>query len=356
VAFLQEQLQSGHPVNDVANFFYDLPGVPKRRSKIIVPTTGEYAMKSVNLLELFSSESHKRMYNTFLYPSKLSSRPKDYTDRVDDPAQATPVSMWVIGDLDSPEGFRFVKHALQHLQSEDSSSRLGFIHVPFSDSRISTGHDASTVLHQLVSISALRIVTAEEVLDLIEHMNEDEASFKKRADGPQKPLDYLRHKGIQSLALKGWGMDQEIQNPYSTWSEAGAEIARKLGIDATKPHLIVNGRVSRTPGMYTNNQLVGPLSASTFAAEEFAPLETYEYRKRAKPVVDLLKTMYEDITIFDRATLADLVSSISSVLTTAYKSDEGESIFVAPPVPRSRYYESLDKGIMYVYTHARANL
>ena len=62
--------------------------------------------------------------------------------------------------------------------------------------------------------------------------------------------------------------------------------------------------------------------------------------------MDLLKTMYNDLTVFDRATLADLVSSVSSVLTTAYKSDEGESIFIAPPTPRSRYYESLDKGAM----------
>jgi UDP-glucose:glycoprotein glucosyltransferase len=253
VAFLQEQLQSGHPVNDVANFFYDLPGVPKRRSKIIVPTTGEHAMKSVNLLELFASESYKRMFNTFLYPSKSLCQPKDKIDRVDDPAQATPVSMWVIGDLDSADGFRVVKDALQHLQSEDCTSRLGFIHVPTSEARISTGHSASTVLHQLVSMSGLRTVTAEEIWDLLEHINEDEASFKKRADGPQKPLDHLRHKGIQSLALKGWGMDQESQNPYSTWEQAGSEIARKLGIDASKPHLMVNGRVSHARRIDAND-------------------------------------------------------------------------------------------------------
>jgi UDP-glucose:glycoprotein glucosyltransferase len=351
---LQEQLQSGHPVNDVANFFYDLPGVPNRRSKIIVPTTGEHAMKSVNLLELFASESYKRMFNTFLYPSKSLDQPKDKIDRLDDPAQATPVSMWVIGDLDSRDGFRVVRDALQHIQSEDCTLRLGFIHVPPTDLPMNTGHSASGVLHQLVSLSTLRTVTAEEVLDLIEHLDEDEASFKKRADGPQRPLDHFRHKGIRTMALDGWKMD--TQDPYYAWVEAGADIARKLAIDATKPHLIVNGRVSRTSGMYANSQLVGPLSDSTFAAEDFAPLEMYEYRKRAKPVVDLLKTMYEDIAIFDRAMLADLVSSISSVLTTAYKTDEGESIFVAPPIPRSRYYESLDKGIMYVHTHVRADL
>jgi UDP-glucose:glycoprotein glucosyltransferase len=66
--------------------------------------------------------------------------------------------------------------------------------------------------------------------------------------------------------------------------------------------------------------------------------------------------MYDDITIFDPATLADLVSSVSSILTTAYKTDEGESIFIAPPTPRSRYYERLDKGAMYVHTYVRANI
>ena len=29
-------------------------------------------------------------------------------------------------------------------------------------------------------------------------------------------------------------------------------------------------------------------------------LEAFEHRKRVKPVIDLLKTMYDDITAFDR--------------------------------------------------------
>jgi UDP-glucose:glycoprotein glucosyltransferase len=94
---------------------------------------------------------------------------------------------------------------------------------------------------------------------------------------------------------------------------------------------------------------VGPLTAATFSGEDFAALETYEYRKRTKPVIDLLKTIHDDLPSLDRAGFADLVSSVSSVMTTAYKSDEGESIFIAPPSPRTRHYESLDKGTMYVY-------
>jgi hypothetical protein len=151
--------------------------------------------------------------------------------------------MWVVGDLDSLDGFQLVKDALKYLQSEGCSSRIGFIHAPTTSSRSSTGHDSSSILHQLVSLSTLRSVSPQEVLDLIEQVNEDDDSYKSRVKGPQKPLDILRHK--KSLALDGWQLDHAAQNSYSTWVEAGIEIAMQLGIDACrKPHLIVNGRVS----------------------------------------------------------------------------------------------------------------
>jgi len=73
VSFLQEQLQSGYTISDVSNFFYDLPGVPTRRSKIIVPTTGEHALKTVSLPDLFPSETTKKLFNNFVYPGQYLS-------------------------------------------------------------------------------------------------------------------------------------------------------------------------------------------------------------------------------------------------------------------------------------------
>ena len=49
-----------------------------------------------------------------------------------------------------------------------------------------------------------------------------------------------------------------------------------------------------------SRQLVGPIKPGTFFVEDFDLFELYELRKRTKPVIDLLKTMYEDITRFDR--------------------------------------------------------
>lgn len=155
--------------------------------------------------------------------------------------------MWVIGDLDSSDGFQVVKDALNHLQTEGCSSRIGFIHVETASARTSTGHSSSTFLHQLVSLTKLRAVPAQEVIDLIEHNNESDASFKSKSgvDEPQKPLDRLRSQGVRSHAFKDWRMDWDDRNLYSTWVEAGTEVASKLGIEACgRPHLIVNGRVS----------------------------------------------------------------------------------------------------------------
>jgi UDP-glucose:glycoprotein glucosyltransferase len=47
-------------------------------------------------------------------------------------------------------------------------------------------------------------------------------------------------------------------------------------------------------------KLVGPIDPSSFLVEDFDTLEVYEHRKRVKPVIDLLKTMYDDISVFDR--------------------------------------------------------
>lgn len=153
--------------------------------------------------------------------------------------------MWVVGDLDSSDGFVLVKDALRHVQSEGCNSRLGFIHVPTHGDRDATNHDCSSVIHQLVSMSALRTVTPVEVLEVLEHLNEDDASFARRADGPQSSLDQARAQGVRVLALKGYGQNYEGLTPYDAFAKAGTEIARKLGIDGTRPHLIVNGRVSQ---------------------------------------------------------------------------------------------------------------
>lgn len=70
IVLLQEHLSSGHPISDISTLFYDLPGVSSRRSKLIVPSTGEYGLKAVNILDLFQRDSTKRLQTDFLYPGE----------------------------------------------------------------------------------------------------------------------------------------------------------------------------------------------------------------------------------------------------------------------------------------------
>lgn len=91
---------------------------------------------------------------------------------------------------------------------------------------------------------------------------------------------------LDALTSSGWS-DSAIAAADEFW-RTGTAIAAKLGLRSSVPHLLVNGR------------LVGPLTPETFPVGDFDVLEVFEHRKRVKPIIDLLKTMYEDITAFDR--------------------------------------------------------
>jgi len=56
-------------IPDVSTFFYDLPSVPKRRNKLIVPSQGENSLKVFNLLEIFDTPAAKLLASDFLYTS-----------------------------------------------------------------------------------------------------------------------------------------------------------------------------------------------------------------------------------------------------------------------------------------------
>lgn len=86
-------------------------------------------------------------------------------------------------------------------------------------------------------------------------------------------------------------------------------------------------------------------------------LELYEHRKRVRPVIDLITTMFQDMTKMNRlvrfeveltcsASLGNLISRASSVIASAYKPADAEGIFVATQVSRNRLYEKLDDGVL----------
>ncbi|WVQ70245.1 uncharacterized protein L199_008471 [Kwoniella botswanensis] len=346
LAFLQEQLIRGEQPEDVANFFYDLPSTSRRRNKLINPGQGEGKLKVFNLLDIFEGDITKRLMNDFVYPGGEG---------------VTPVTIWVVGDLDSKEGQQVVEDALRHVQNPNGASRLGFVHIPVDDPSVpSPTYRLSTALYQLHASSMLSKATAEEFLDVIRELNWSNDNVDQLII-PTSDLEESRGKVIDSIDsngqtcfkvilnkedIKGYFDDRPIHKAafdgVSTIDAAaaaefwkvGTEIAKKLGLRDGKPHLLVNGR------------LVGPLTPQNFILEDYDALEAYEYRKRVKPVIDLIQTMYEDISVFDRSTLSNLLAVSSSVIAAAYKPDSAEGIFVPTQVARARLYKKLDDGTL----------
>jgi len=161
---------------------------------------------------------------------------------IDDPSQPTPVTMWVIGDLDSPEGFRIVKDALKHLSSDKCATRLGFIHVPSAEIMVG-GPEMSTTLHLLMS--ALPKFHPAVLLKLIERLEENPTGTgpdPTATSEAQVPIDMMQDAGVEAIASPG--SHEDLEASYTIYADAGTEIARQLGIIGSAPHLLVNGRVS----------------------------------------------------------------------------------------------------------------
>jgi UDP-glucose:glycoprotein glucosyltransferase len=152
--------------------------------------------------------------------------------------------MWVIGDLDSPDGFRIVKDALKHLLSEKCATRLGFIHVPSAEIVLG-GPEMSTTLHLFNSLSALSNFHPADLLKLVERLEENPTGTGPDSTGTseaQVPTDMMQEAGIEAIASPGSHQDLEVS--YMSYADAGTGIARQLGINGSAPHLLVNGRVS----------------------------------------------------------------------------------------------------------------
>ncbi|OXG53132.1 UDP-glucose:glycoprotein glucosyltransferase [Cryptococcus neoformans] len=335
LAFIQEQVMLDAIPEDISTMFYDLPATSKRRSSLVIPV-GDNKLKVFNLVDLFKNEGIEgKLSGEFVYP---------------DGERGTPISMWIIGDLDSPEGLEIVKNGLQHLQTPQCASRLGFIHVPPASRHSSCPagqYCFSTVLYQILSQNALSLTKPSDLLELISEVQRSVKTNLEKAGeinvgnqevddfgitftlSPEDQQKYFEAKPLHSMTFGGWVAGDTAA--ASEFWKAGTQIAGKLAI-TDGVHLLVNGR------------LVGPITPVTFPLDDFEALEAYEHRKRVKPIIDVLKTMYDDITAFDRPTLANLISKASSVVTAAYKPLDGEGIFAPAQSTRTRYYERLDDG------------
>jgi UDP-glucose:glycoprotein glucosyltransferase len=146
------------------------------------------------------------------------------------------MTMWLVADLDSAEGIRLVKDALRHLESDQCSSRLGFIHLR----SIGTSGEpkVSWLTHQLVTVSALQNLKPKEILKLVESIENDLLDI----NDSKKLSNVIGQAGMDAIASDSDNGNRGFA--YTVFVDAGLEIGRQLGLTVDQPHLLVNGRVS----------------------------------------------------------------------------------------------------------------
>lgn len=269
--YLQEQIHAEAltPKDSISTLFYDLPSTSKRRSKIIVPTP-DNELRAHSILDVFEGDATV-LARQFIYPENKE--------------KATPLSIWVVGDLDSKDGHALLASALANVDTEGSATRVSYVHIPSVESADVPEPRLSTLLYQLTIKNDESVVTADGLLDMMDEV----ASIRDNLVdlGKVQPeamdastSDWDVEPPLNAFTAGGWA-SPDIALAAEFWERIGPKVAERLGLKSSKPHILANGRV------------IGPLTADDFSTDDFAQLEQYELRKRVTPVANLLQTFFK---------------------------------------------------------------
>ncbi|KAI4517310.1 glycosyltransferase family 24 protein [Schizophyllum commune Loenen D] len=221
-----------------------------------------------------------------LAKAKLSLAPSSYVCPPE--AGFLPLTTYVVADLDSEEGLRLVKEALLSLD-ETSRTRLSFIHNP-------KDVEGSLVDKQPYS-----------------------------AQGSQTPLS---REGSLADLVDGISPGADV---YESYVKSSVLLARELRLEPGQSAVVANGRV------------IGPIEKKEFQAVAFKDLEEYEMKKRVGPVTEALSKITPEALERDRASVAELLSTASSVVASLQIPDPSEvGLYQAPANPRLRNYNLLE--------------
>ncbi|KAG6827591.1 hypothetical protein H0H92_011214 [Tricholoma furcatifolium] len=304
--YLSEQIYSGR-LTDAHNetlgtYFYDQPTTGLRRNRYIYPSDGPGSLRVFNLPDLFSRTGFHVEPSSFVYPAETA---------------AIPLSLYVIADLDSPQGLELVKQALLSI-GPHTRTRISFIHNPKDDPIEGVVRPSSLFAYALHD--HLMSKTAPETLL---------RALGVEGSGSEAQTVLSQDEIVQKL--KGGAKVAANSDYYAEYVKTSRLVARDTGLQPGQRALLVNGRV------------VGPIEEDGFGSLDFAALEKYEILKRSQPIMTALQTIVPDAGQNDRATYANLISMASSVVTSIQLPDPSEfSLFQAPPRPRNRQYQLLD--------------
>ncbi|KAI6043927.1 glycosyltransferase family 24 protein [Pisolithus marmoratus] len=298
---LQEMVYVGEITDadapSLSTFFYDLPSTVTRRNPYISVNVkaghnpDSRGLEIFDLTELFSRTGFATDENSFVLP-------------IDH--HILPMTMYIIADLDAPQGIKLVTEALKFI-ANTADTRITFVHNP--EVADSGGRDSS-ILITLIQARALSLVSSADLIGALARDNQDSA------------YESLRNEWLTSNAI--------TEAEVSSLKQKMRLVARHLGLRPGEPAVLVNGR------------LVGPFeSNSEFLEEDFATLEMFEKKKRVGQIMDALDgILHEDH--LEPSKRSDLIAVASSIIYADQLPDPSEvGPFDTAPRPRSQNYRLL---------------
>ncbi|KAK0480614.1 UDP-glucose:glycoprotein glucosyltransferase-domain-containing protein [Armillaria novae-zelandiae] len=312
IQHLQEQLYEGKLTDDnsssMSTYFYDLPTTQKTRNRFIIPSNAIGSLRIYNLPELLARTGFDVGPGAFVYP----------------PEGETPITLFLIADFNTEEGLELLKSALASI-NEQSETRLSFIHNP-SDPKLDITAQRAPVAWLLMHLISKGLLSKSSPAQLIRALGLD-APLATDGGRSQRPLS--QEGTFQALA----GQSEVDSETMAQLMKSSRLLIRDMQLPAGSQGILVNGRI------------IAPLETKEFGSADFRALETYELRRRVEPVVSAIYNVLPSAASLDRASLANLVSLASSVISSISLPDPSEAgLFDTALRPRQRSYRILESN------------
>ncbi|KAJ9478404.1 Killer toxin-resistance protein 5 [Pseudozyma hubeiensis] len=300
------QISSSTPGLDT--FFYDSVGALSFRSALVAGAAssgdgGQEGGVTHSAVDLFSAlvkdaelaPMVDRVFD-FFYPSAAQ-----------DSLNST---VWVLADLDSPDGLALLTRSLEALARDDAKFRLGVLHRPTAAN--DRGTAVSTLLFRLLVEGRYEQLSAQQMLTVLQQAKDDPDVTS------QQLMTALDMPAVDSMV--------ELDASHF-WRSVGSTTASKLNIP-DGPAILVDGH------------LVSNLKMSSIEARDITALVEYEAGQKLPYITQALKLIRRDVDDMPPKQRQNLIFAALSVMNGVYD-QAGQGAFAAKASSRSGLPEQL---------------
>lgn len=266
--FLQKSIYKGELTDshNILDFLMDQKNVMPRLNQRILNSESSY-------IDLISANTPTET---------LMQNLKYFVKRDDD--EFRPLTMWVVGDMDSSEGQALLTSAFSHLKTS-VQSRIGIIHNPKS-----SGASSNLIRKSIqVALDLLDRHTAKLfIMKLLKPSN-----IQQILNGEKTVLDFaISNMNVETFEKKLNSFDEKTLSYHKAFCK------KVLKISPGERAIIVNGR------------LIGPFDDNeSFTQEDFHLLEVYSHGLYAEKLVKELKTGMNALELN-----SELIMKVTSIL------------------------------------------